>query len=374
MLAVKAMCILAVVSTVAKAAPVQQQKVSMFVGETKVLDDISVKRIAIGNGALLKARILSDRQLLLIAEREGSTTLYLWHPDGRESNINVRISKDDPEVRVRLEKMIHMDVKIVEFRKSALQTLGIDWLKAIDGPTFATAGDWQTSTLFRGASSNAIFQNLPNAVKPYQAYFGIATSITSRINYLASNGDAFTLAEPKLSCRNGGQAKFLAGGQLPIPVRGATGEITVQFKDFGIILNINPYADESGVIAAKIKTEVSSVDQSITVLGVPGFLTRMTETEMNVKESETIVISGLVSADMAKDVGKIPLMGDIPVLGHLFKSTNFREQNTELVVFITPKIFTPDSLENKKTIEDAKQRIQKTMPSLDKRLQFGIAD
>lgn len=346
----------------------------MFVGETKVLENISVKRIAIGNGALLKTKILSDRQLLLIAEKEGSTTLYLWHPDGRESSMNIRISKDDPEVRVRLEKMIHMDVKIVEFRKSALETLGVDWSKSMDGPTLAVAGDLQTSTLFRGGSSNPIFNNLPNAVKPFQAYFGIATSITSRINYLGSNGDAFTLAEPNLSCRNGGQAKFLAGGQVPIPVRGVNGEITVQFKDFGIILDINPFADESGVIYAKIKTEVSSVDQSVTVLGVPGFLTRRTETEMNVRENETIVISGLVSADMAKDVGKIPGLGDMPVLGHLFKSTNFRNQNTELVVFITPKVFTPESAENKRDIDIARQRAEKHKKVLDKRLQFGITD
>jgi len=356
------------------AAPPQQQKIDMFVGETKVLDDIAVKRIAIGNGGLLKARILTDRQLLLIAEKEGSTTVHLWHPDGRESSLNIRISKNDPEVRVRLEKMVHMDVRIVEFRKSALQTLGIDWQKSIDGPTFAAAGDWQTSTLFRGASSNPIFENLPNAVKPYQAYFGVATAVTSRINILASNGDAAVLAEPKLSCRNGGKAKFLAGGELPIPVRGANGEITVQFKDFGIILDINPFADDSGVIAAKIKTEVSSVDQSINVLGVPGFLTRKTETEMNVRENETIVISGLVNADMAKDANKIPLMGDVPILGHLFKSTNFREQTTELVIFVTPRIFTPETPENRKTIESTNQRLRKALPALDKRLEYGIAD
>lgn len=346
----------------------------MFVGEAKVLENITVKRIAIGNGSVLRARILGDRQLLLIGEKEGSTTVYLWHPDGRESNINVRISKEDPEVRVRLEKMIHMDVKIVEFRTSALQTLGIDWQKSMDGPTLAVAGDFQTSTLFRGASANPIFKNLPNAVKPFQAYFGIASSITSSINYLGSNGDAFTLAEPRLSCRNGGQAKFLAGGQVPIPIRGTTGEITVQFKDFGIILDIYPFADESGIITTKIKTEVSSVDQSITVLGVPGFLTRKTETEMNVRENETIVISGLVSADMAKDVGKIPGFGDVPILGHLFKSTNFRDKNSELVIFVTPKIFTPESVENRRAIDDANRRIQQTLPSQDKRLQFGISD
>lgn len=364
---------LSVFST-SEAATAEDKKLNMFVGETKVLENVAVKRIAIGNGALLKARVLTEGQLLLIAEKEGSTSVHLWHPDGRESSINVRITKDDPEVRVRLEKMIHMDVKIVEFRKSALKTLGIDWQKSIDGPTLAVAGDWRNSTLFRPVPTDPMFSNLPNSVKPFQAYFGVATAVTSRINYLASTGDAFSIAEPRLSCRNGGQAKFLAGGQLPIPVRGANGEITVQFKDFGVILDINPYADDSGVIAARIKTEVSSVDQSINVLGVPGFLTRRTETEMNVRENETIVISGLVTADMAKDVGKVPGLGDLPILGHLFKSSNFRDQSTELVLFVTPKIFTPQSTAQRQTIEDTEQRAQKHLKLFDKRLRHGILD
>lgn len=364
---------LSVFST-SEAATAENRKLNMFVGETKVLENVAVKRIAIGNGALLKARVLTEGQLVLIAEKEGSTSVHLWHPDGRESSINVRITKDDPEVRVRLEKMIHMDVKIVEFRKSALKTLGIDWQKSIDGPTLAVAGDWRNSTLFRPEPTNPMFSNLPNSVKPFQTYFGIATSVTSRINYLASTGDAFSIAEPRLSCRNGGQAKFLAGGQLPIPVRGVNGEITVQFKDFGVILDINPYADDSGVIAARIKTEVSSVDQSINVLGVPGFLTRRTDTEMNVRENETIVISGLVTADMAKDVGKVPGLGDLPILGHLFKSSNFRDQSTELVLFVTPKIFTPQSAAHRQTIEDTEQRAQKHLKLFDKRLRHGILD
>lgn len=356
-------------------------KLDLFVGELRVLKDVVVDRVAVGNGKILRVNVLNNRQLLLIAEQEGSTSLHLWHKDGRENHFNVRISKADPEIRVRLEKMVHMDVKIVEFRKSALQKLGIEWQKSITGPTLATAGDLRTSTLFRGSHPNAggsgnnpIFSNLPNAVQPFQTYFGIATEITSRINYLANDGDATVLAEPKLSCLNGGEAKFLAGGQLPIPIRGANGEVTVEFKDFGVILNIRPYADESGIIAAKLKTEVSTVDPSVTVLGVPGFLTRRTETEMNVHENETIVISGMLSAESSKDVEKIPGLGDIPVLGHLFKSTQFQNKRTELVIFVTPRIFSATSELNQTAVDRAEKRRASRLERIDERLKFGIVD
>ena len=349
-------------------------KLSMFVGELKVLEGIDVDRVAIGNGKLLKVKILPRSQVLLIAEGAGSTSLYLWDKNGNETDLNIFIGKDDPVARVRKEKMIYMDVKIIEFRKSALNNLGIDWQKSIDGPVAAAAGDFQHSTLFRGTSTNPIFSNLPNRVNPFQSYFGIATEITSRINLLASNGDAFILAEPKLSCRNGGKAKFLAGGEIPIPVRGANGEITVVYKDFGIKLNIFPVADDNGVIEAKILTEVSQVDQSVDVLGVPGFLTRRTETEMNLMENETIVISGLLSGSQSKDISKLPGVGDIPILGHLFKSTEFRNDRSELVIFVTPRIINSDSELNTGQIEKTMKQRERRLKDMDKRLKFGILD
>lgn len=350
------------------------QNIDMYVGEVKVLDGINVDRVAIGNGKLLKVNTLPRSQLLLIAEGEGNTSLYLWDKNGKRYALSVRITKNDPELRVRMEKMIYMDVKIIEFRKSALSNMGIDWQKSIDGPAAITAGDFVSNPLFRGGTGTGVFANLPNKVRPFQTYFGIATEITSRINILASNGNAYILAEPKLSCKNGGKAKFLAGGELPIPVRGSNGEITVQFKDFGIKLDISPVADDKGVVSAHILTEVSQVDQSVDVLGVPGFLTRRTETEMNVRENETIVISGLMSGDQSKDANKLPGLGDIPILGHLFKSTEFRNNRSELVVFVTPRIFDAQSELNKKEIEKAQKQRTRQLKEIDDRLGFGLVD
>ena len=349
------------------------QNIDMYVGEVKVLEGINLDRVAIGNGKLLKVNTLPRSQILLIAEGEGNTSLYLWDKNGTRYALSVRITKNDPNLRVRMEKMIYMDVKIIEFRKSALTNMGIDWQKSINGPSALTAGDFIGNPLFRGGNTGA-FASLPNKVRPFQTYFGIATEITSRINMLASDGNAYILAEPKLSCKNGGKAKFLAGGELPIPVRGSNGETTVQFKDFGIKLDISPVVDDNGVVSAHILTEVSQVDQSVDVLGVPGFLTRRTETDMNVKQNETIVISGLLSGDQSKDANKLPGLGDIPILGHLFKSSEFRNNRSELVVFVTPRIIDANSELNKKEVERARKVRDERLKQIDERLGFGLVD
>lgn len=349
-------------------------KIDMFVGELKVLEDIDVDRVAIGNGKLIKVQSLPDAQLLIIAENPGSTSLRLWHKDGTTSDFNIRISETDPEPRVKLESMIHMHVKIVEFRKAALGKLGIDWTKDINGPSFAVAGDALTSTLFRGTVDNPIFDNLPRAVKPFETYFGIATEITSRIHYLAASGDAMTLAEPRLSCRNGGVATFLAGGEVPYPVIGVNGQTNVEFKEYGIKLNISPVADPSGIIAARLLTEVSQIDPAVNVLGAPGFLTRKTETEMNVRAGETIVISGLLNAESSDDVDKVAGLGDIPILGALFRSKAYRNNLTELVVFVTPEIMEVDSPLNKKQIERAQERSEQRKAAIQDKLHYGIMD
>ena len=114
------------------------------------------------------------------------------------------------------------------------------------------------------------------------------------------------------------------------------------FKQFGIILKIEPRTNDAGLIRTKVGVEVSSVDKGIQVLGIPGFATRKTNTEMNVQAGETMVVAGLFSAEDAKTVVKVPGLGQIPVLGKLFKSRQFRRGESELVVLVTPQIIQPN--------------------------------
>jgi len=301
------------------ATNVVTQNVDMFAGEVDVFGKVAVKRVAVGNGEVVRAEVLSSGELLVIAQKPGSTSLRLWHADKTQSDYNIRVSENDPETRIRMERMVRMKVRMVEFKKSALGRLGINWSDSAAGPTLATAGDFVTNSLYR-PSAEGFSQGLPNAVKPFSTYFGVASNITSRINFLSSSGDAVTLAEPVLSCANGGTANFLAGGEVPYPSVGANGQTVVQFKEYGIKLNISPTIDTAGNVRTLVDTEISQIDQAVTVNGAPGLLTRRAQTQVNVRSGETIVISGLLSAENSKDIDRLPGIGRFPILGALFSS------------------------------------------------------
>ena len=323
----------------------------MFSGQVEIIKSTPIERVAIGNGKIVRVEVKEDRELILIAQSPGSTSLRIWHKSGSEANFNIRVSEFDPETRIRMEKMIRMNVKMIEVRKSAIQDLGINWDTTIAGPSAGVVGDVLSSNLFR-SSSNIGAQavgslgnaNLPLNVEPFSTHFGIASGIGSAISFLASSGDAVTLAEPTLSCVNGGSASFLAGGEVPYPVTGSNGQVTVEFKEYGIKLDINPLADANGNIYANILTEISQIDPAVTVLGAPGLLTRRTETQVNVVSGQTVALTGLLSAENSEDVDRIAGLGNLPIIGALFRSKNFRNQLTELVIFMTPEVIEPKDM------------------------------
>ena len=281
-----------------------------------------------------------------------------------------------------VEQMIAMEVRFLEVKKSAMENIGINWQKNMAGPIFGVVGDFKTNSHYRPASSGALgasgmpelISNLPGTVAdatamgriaPFAMYFGLQTTLSSAINLMEQQGDAIILAEPILSCRSGGAAKFLAGGEIPLPTTSAVGASSVQFKPYGIKFEINPVLTESGTIAARIMTELSTVDPAIKVGDLPAFLSRQTETDVNLREGETLVISGLISEDKSKTIDKLAGLADIPVLGKLFRSKDFRERRSEMVVFVTPRFISPSGELNQaiterfnKTHEEVRERIE----------------
>ncbi|MFK8078027.1 MAG: type II and III secretion system protein family protein [Granulosicoccus sp.] len=329
----------------------------MFSGQVKVLGKVNVSRVAIGNGDVIRADVLKSGELLVIAQTAGSTSLRLWHSDESQSDFNIRVSEHDPETRVHMETMVRMRVRMIEFRKSALGKLGIDWSDGTAGPGFAVAGDAIGNNFFRPAVEG-FDSALPNTVRPFQTYFGIASNITSRINFLASTGDATTLAEPVLSTTSGGVASFLAGGEVPYPSIGANGQSSIQFKEYGIKLKVSPIIDPLGNVRTSVETEISQLDPAVSVQGAPGLLTRKAQTQVNVQSGETIVISGLLSADSSKDIDKLPGIANLPVIGNFFRAQNARNTVNELVIFVTPEIVQPNArllTDRQQTLYDASE-------------------
>ena len=199
---------------------------------------------------------------------------------------------------------------------------------------------WRSPALRPGGAADGSALEIRPRIWPFASSLSIASSLASMINLLVQNGDAVILAEPRLSCRSGGSARFIAGGELPIPITGALGTASVAFKEYGIKFDVNPVASETGVIAARVATEISSINFEIAVKQIPGLTKRRAETDVNLRENETLVIAGLLSEEGTRNMDRMAGASELPVLGPLFRSRQFRDRQTDLVVFITPRFVT----------------------------------
>lgn len=378
-------------------------EIELFVGETRVIAQPDAGRLAVGNGKVLSAAVLDDKELLLIANDVGVSSLHVWTRDGRRHPFTVtvvpgetaRISREIAQFvataipaasasvignkiiiegdnlsnrdlqRVRLlaeqypqvvdftnpigwEKMIVLDVKIVEFPVSALKEMGLSWSRTGGA---AIGGVWMPVrrgddgpfkiNVITGADNPAPISNAldPAAGVPLPSRLNILSAVNmglnAQLNLMEQNGTATILAQPTLSTRNGAEATFLAGGEFPYSVSSVNGT-TILFKPYGIRLQITPQVDHNGVIRARIMSEVSDLDLSVPTVAGPALRTRKTETEFNVQQGGTIVLSGLLKRDTSTSLDKVPFLGDVPVLGALFRSKRFQNNETELVVFVTP--------------------------------------
>ena len=264
-------------------------------------------------------------------------------------------------------KMVSMQVQIMEMSKSFTEKLGINWdLKNVFGPSFEfgieTVGNG--ATILNAENTSKVFTKTGLAnLTTGTGYFGIATGITSMINLSESTGDGVVLAKPVLSTRSGGKATFHAGGEFPVPTSNSLGATNVIFKKYGISLNVEPVVDDLGNILAHVETEISTVDKSNAVNDIPGVLTRKTTTDVSLRTDQTLVIAGLVNDLVSKDYDKVKWLGDLPILGPLFRSKEFQSKRSDLVIFITPRVYDASSALNKESLEK-KKKIQAKMKQL----------
>jgi pilus assembly protein CpaC len=162
---------------------------------------------------------------------------------------------------------------------------------------------------------------------------------------LKKKGLIRTLAEPHLRVVSGQKAKFLAGGEVPIPVPGADGSVTIIFKPFGVELEFKATVKPTGYVDLEITPSVSALDDTIAVVlqgfTVPGLKKSNTTTRLEIRDGQTIAISGLINEEIKRNIDSVPGLGDIPILGALFRSKDFQEKKTELIVLVTPRIIRP---------------------------------
>ena len=301
----------------------------------RLLPGSDVKVRTVGDSVVLSGSVRSTREA---ADVRRLAARYVSSP---KKVIN--------RLRVEGPNQVNLRVRIVEVSRSVVRDLGINWDAAFSiGSNFVLGIATGGATSLAGGlltpgtpliSRRGGFNNLGFR------YSGQRHTVNGIIDALQTNGLIKTLAEPNLTAISGETASFLAGGEFPIPVPQDGGVITVIFKKFGVGLSFTPTIISRNRINLKVVPEVSQLSNigaiQIQGINVPSLTTRRASTTVELASGQSFAIAGLIQNDLTQDLSKVPGLGDIPILGNLFKSENFRKNESELVIIITPYIVKP---------------------------------
>lgn len=259
-------------------------------------------------------------------------------PDGVTLDRAVSIAKQfGPEVinsvRVTQPQQVLLEVRFVEASRTAGRELGIRW----DGRTDNDKG-------FRIGNTNLISSTTPFGVALGRLISG-GIDVDVLINTLEERGIARRLAEPNLVALSGDTASFLAGGEFPFPVQSTLNTITLEFKKFGVGLAFTPTVLADGLINLKIEPEVSQIDPTNVVrvgnVDIPSLIVRRANTTVELRDGQSFAIAGLLQSTNTVNAQQLPWIGNIPILGALFRSSSYQKKETDLVIIVTPRLARP---------------------------------
>lgn len=237
---------------------------------------------------------------------------------------------------VRAPDQVNLRVRIAEVNRGVLKQFGVNWEALVNSGRFGLDAGTQNPVTF----ADTFNRNIARLT------FG---DVTATIDALAQDGLITLLAQPNLTATSGQTASFLAGGEFPVPVGLSNGDgnptITVEFKKFGISLEFTPTVLDAGRISMRVRPEVSQLTTQGAVqlqgFSIPALTVRRAETTIELGSGETFVIAGLLQRTSEQSLSKIPGLGDLPVLGALFRSTRYRRNETELAIIVTPYLVRP---------------------------------
>jgi len=249
----------------------------------------------------------------------------------------------------RSDDLVLIDIQFIEMSRNLAEHIGVNW---DDSVRFEVQNLQYTIDIIRSASDTGNIQ------------LRSGQQAGATVNIKDATGFARTLAHPRLVCKSGEKAEFLAGGQVPYVVQGLGGG-SVVFQDYGIILKITPIVHPDGRISASVEAENSALDYANAVQGYPAFSERRVNTFVTLAKDEVLALSGLVSQADTKGVDKVPGIGNFPILGELFKSRQFENDQSELVILLTAECLTPASKKNQEPIKSMQERYEKAEKKLD---------
>ncbi len=363
-----------------------------------VESDVPFAELSIANPGIADISTLTDKSIYVLGKAPGRTTLTLLGADGKLiSNVEVQVAPDVAEFKERLRQIlpgenievrtandgivlsgvvssvgkldraldlaeryapervsnlmsvggtqqVMLKIRFAEMQRSVSKNLSSS-LAVSGGNTVGVSGE--TGTWLNG--DNGMGNETITARSTANSALGLGFTAGSLqfavlLEALESKGVVRTLAEPNLTALSGQEAKFLAGGEYPIPIATDDG-IAIQYKPFGVEMNFTPSVVDGDLINLQINAAVSSIDSSITVqnggFSVNAFKRREASTTVEMRDGESFAIAGLLQDDFRDLNGQVPWLGDIPILGTLFRSTEYQRAQSELVIIVTPHLVTP---------------------------------
>ncbi|HSF62908.1 MAG TPA: type II and III secretion system protein family protein [Paracoccaceae bacterium] len=368
-----------------------------------VESDVPFAELSIANPGIADISTLSDKSIYVLGKAPGRTTLTLLAPDGSLiSNVDVHVTPDVAEFKERLRQILpgeNIEVRTANDgivlsgqvsstakldraldlanryapeRVSNLMTVGgtqqvmlkvrfAEMQRSVSKNLSASLGVRSNSSSVGGVigtgnftAPGAVNNAFNNGVIPInpasEGAIGLgftagALQFAVLLEALESKGVVRTLAEPNLTALSGQEAKFLAGGEYPIPVASGENSITIEYKPFGVEMNFTPVVVDGDVINLTINAAVSSIDTTVTLqaggFSINAFKRRETSTTVEMRDGESFAIAGLLQDDFRNVNGQVPWLGDIPILGALFRSAEYQRAQSELVIIVTPHLVTP---------------------------------
>ena len=344
-----------------------------------------VERIAIGDDTVAGVHIKrvgkgQAAKILLNPLKPGATSFMVWprgeaHPKTYWLNVQQRVELRTAKSSSLIEQqfsnelanaqsgdkiktvdlssvqlksnVVQVDVKVVEFNKTLMKNVGINLFS-----TTANSHGFSFGILSKGAYKNTSGSSSSDTsiASPISSAFNLLmqfdkAGVGLNIGMLEGNGLARVLAAPTLVALSGQSANFLSGGEVPVPVPAGTGMVAIQYKPYGIGLTVSHTVLSNDRIVLKVAPEASELDYANTVtinaITVPAISTRRADTTVELGDGESFVIGGLVSRSTTSNTNKVPLLGDIPILGVLFKQQEYSQKEKEIAIVVTPRLVKP---------------------------------
>ena len=382
------------------------EPVEVSLNESKYMAAPGITRLAVGNPAIADVQLLSSGDFLLVGKKAGTTSLIVWSDGGRRTEYTVYVAGNDrgmasaiqdaigyPKVHVQMiedrvmlrgkvenqhehdtalkiaglytggdgsgvidllemehPSQIRLEAQIIEINSDYTKNLGIQYWSQTPGSNSSSGSSTGNSNGGITVGTAGLFYGGEDfsSNRKHGGWLGShVANVNVTLQALINEGKARILSRPSITTMSGKTANILIGGRIPIPVSDGNGNVSIDWHEYGMKLNIEPVVDSEDKITSKVHAEVSTLDYShgvkIDSFSVPGIATREAESEVNVRSGMTMAIGGLINSEDAKIVSKIPLLGDLPIIGRFFRHTSNTRDKREVIILITPTLVADDT-------------------------------